>query len=226
MRFGTAFHMAVLEPQKFKEIYLLEPTLMPNGEPINKRKKADKEFLEQFRMDNMDKVIIDGDDMDCLTGMLNSLASHPVASKLFQGGESEVSHVWDYRGRKCKGRADYFFDSHPELRRCVVELKTAQDASPVEFNRTIYNKKYSFQSSWYQRGFEANNHIIVAVEKVFPYAIGVYSMVNWKEHGDRLVELALDKLDYCEANNQWNGFTDGIEPIIPPDWVVGRLGEE
>ena len=226
MRFGTAFHMAVLEPQKFKDLYVLEPSTMPNGEPINKRKKADKEYLEQFKMDNMDKVVIDGEDMECLTGMLNAISSHPVASKLFSGGESEVSNVWEYRGRQCKGRADYLFDSHPELGRAVIELKTAQDASPMEFTRVIYNKCYDFQAYWYKNGFQANHHVVVAVEKTFPFAIGVYNMVNWMEHGQKRVDRAMDKLDYAEANNEWSGYTEGIEPILPANWVISKEGEE
>lgn len=223
MRLGSAFHSAVLEPMKFKQDYLQLPSTMPNGEPINRRKKADKAYLEEIALANPDKIALTEDEMDTLTGMLNSLLDNPIANSLFKGGISEISKFWKNGNWECKGRCDYFQESHDLGKNILVELKTALDASPHGFAREVLNRGYDFQASWYREGFQAERVIFVVVEKTFPYAIGVYDMAEWLPHGDKQIALAFDKLEKLEENNGISyGYTETLEMLQVPSWIAAQ----
>jgi hypothetical protein len=224
MKLGSAFHAAVLEPQKFKEDYLQLPSTMPNGEPINRRRKADKEYLAQIALENPSKIALTEDEMDALTGMLNAIVEHPVANSLFQGGVAEQVKFWTDEDYSCKGKCDYFHPKHPMFGKAVlVELKTALDASPEGFSREVLKRGYDFQAAWYKRGFGADRFISVVVEKAFPYAIGVYDMEEYIPHGERKIALAFDKLRELDNNDGVShGYTHTIETLQVPSWVAAQ----
>lgn len=225
MRFGTLFHMAVLEPKRFRENFVIEPVAMPNGEEINKRSSKHRDWLTEWRKDNLDKVIVDETDMGKLTAMLNEMALNPLLAELFSGGDSEVGATWKYRGIECKGRADYF--SVETLHgRLLVELKKTQSASHSNFTRSIFNYYYDVQAAWYKEGFQADKHIIVAVEDRPPYGIGIYDTINWAEHGKIRMDRMVDKLLECQVKDEWPSYTGGIELILPPTWISGMAQEE
>lgn len=222
MKLGTAFHEAVCEPEKFKNNYLQLPSVMPNGEPINRRKKAHKEYLEELSLANPDKIALTEDEMDDLTGMLLSLTEHPVANSLFRGGLAEQVKTWKHETWDCKGKCDYFCETHPLLgNKILVELKTAADASPEAFAREVQKRGYDFQAAWYKEGFNADRVITVAVEKVFPYAIGVYDMELWLPNGERKIKLAFEKLKRLEENEGVAyGYTETIDQLSVPNWIA------
>lgn len=223
MRLGTAFHSAVLEPMKFKDTYLQLPSTMPNGEPINRRKKADKEYLAQIALDNPTKIALSEEEMDQLTGMLNALVANPVANSLFQGGMSEVAKFWQHDEWECKGKADYFQESHMLGKNILVELKTAMDGSPNGFGREVLNRGYDFQAAWYQYGFKAERVITVVVEKTFPFAVAVYDMEEWLPHGQKKIDLAFEKLKDLDNDDGISyGYTKGIETLQVPTWISSQ----
>lgn len=226
MQFGTAAHMALLEPMKFKELYLTEPTAMPNGEAINRRKKADKEFLEDFRLKNLDKVVIEEDDLDCITGILNSLLTNETAAMLLTGGEPEIAACWEYRGHQCKGKLDKWHINHPLFGKTVVEFKTTQDASEAQFSREIINRGMDFQAAFYNIAFNADRYFIIACDKSAPYAHGIYDMELYLPLGKSKVDRAFDRLEECIKTNKWSGYTTNVNILRPPTWAVGLENEE
>lgn len=223
MRFGTAFHMAFLEPGKFKDLYAIAPECYPDGETFNKRTNKYKDFMVDFESKNMGRLVIDADEAESLAGMLTSLANEPSIVELFHGADKEVVGTWTRRGYECKGRLDAF----NELKgvRTVLELKSAKDASPQGFTRAVWNNGYDFQANYYADGFKAKRHIVVAVEKKFPFAVGVYDMHHWLEYGHNRVEKAFDRLDALGAGLEPHWYTAGVEHLLPPSWAP-NLAEE
>jgi len=226
MAFGTAFHLAVLEPQEFKRRYIVLPSEI-DGKPVNKRLKAHKEWIENYKIENSDKICLDDDDMEKITGMLNSLASHETAMMLLTGGESEVSTTWDYRGHKCKGTIDKWHDKHELFGPTLVELKTARDASSEEFGRETYNRLYDFQLAYYSEAVKPNRVFSVVVETSFPYPIAVYDMEQWLPIGKSRVDKAFDRYEYCQSSGSWNeGYTGSLDLLQPKSWIIAGLKEE
>jgi hypothetical protein len=228
MQFGTIFHTAILERRRFLDSYVVEPEEIEiKGVlvEVNRRVKAHREYLAGWRLERADKFIMSQKQYDCLVGMVTEIGRSRQAVEFIQHGEPEVVAQWDYRGRKCKGKADLWIPESPHGK-VLVDFKKTQDASPSQFTRSIYNYAYDLQSAWYRRGFEADKVIIVAVEEQFPHAIGIYDMDVWLHRGDRLVDSLLDRLEECEREAEWPWYTKGIEMILPPTWVAPMEEEE
>lgn len=225
MKMGTLLHLAVLEPAKFRQTYVVEPDNI-KGEAINRRVKAHREYLEAFRLDNLDRIVVTAQQMDNLVGMLESIASNEFLKPLLTGGSPEIAATWDYKGLKCKGLADYVVD-HKLFGRTIVDIKKTQDASVSGFSRSIFNYRYNLQCAWYLHGFEAREFIFVAIEDKAPYAIGIYKAdPSLVEHGQKLMERLTEKLIWCRENDEWPGYTRGIENILLPAWVAGQDDEK
>lgn len=229
MAFGTAFHLAVLEPEEFRKRYIVLPDVV-EGKPVTsnfKRTNVYKAWLENYKIENAGKICLDDDDMDKITGMLNSLASHDLAPSLLLGGESEVSTTWDYRGHKCKGTFDKWHKKHELFGPTLVELKTARDASPEEFGRETYNRLYDFQLAYYSEPLQPNRVFSVVVETTFPYPVAVYDMEPWLEIGKSRVDKAFDRYELCQKTGKWNeGYTSGLDLLQPKSWIIAGLKEE
>lgn len=219
-RFGTLFHMAVLEPSRFKGAYALEPEFMPDGEPINRRVKKHREYLAFWNKENEGKIPVTAGELETITGMLTSLSSNEEAIKYFQTEMTERVAVWDHNGRLLKAKADAIIDM-PGMGRTVVDLKTTSDASEKGFEKSIYNYCYFLQAYWYLTGFQAQSFVFVAIESGPPYAIGIYradqSIIDL---GEMKAKRWLEYLDWCEKNDKWPGYTKTTSVIGLPAWVA------
>ncbi len=232
MRMGTLLHLAVLEPAKFKNAYVVEPEEIPiDGKTVevNKRIKKHREYLESWRAAAAEsgRIVVTPKQFDNLIGMLTQAASHPEVIDLLSKGEPEIGATWEYRNTVCKGRADYLIPEHPGYGRVVIEIKKTQDASPEGFSRQCLNKLYDMGAAWYKQGFQADEVIFIACEEKFPYAIGVYKAdPSMLDRGMRLADRFMDKIASCTKENYWHGYTKGVENLLLPAWVAGQDDEE
>lgn len=237
MQFGTVFHMALLEPKKFRESYLVEPEMITiNGKEteVNKRVKAHRDYLEAWRLDNPNSVILNDKQMDSLTGMLTEIQKDKDLVEIITLGSTEVVSLWDYNGRKCKGKADVYCE-HPKYGKIVIDFKKTQDASESGFTRSVYNYGYSLQAAWYREGFEADRFFFVAVEErglLDPntnksrHPIGKWDADPWLEQGKNTMNALMERLALCEQNDSWPWYSSGFELLRPPTWVSGMDDEQ
>lgn len=219
---GSAFHTMALEPEKFNDEYAVAPE-------CDRRTKDGKAAWQSFADANIGKVILSMDDANAVTSMAMAIQSHSTASELLQGrSDTEISLFWtdSILGSKCKARLDAVnIDA-----KCIIDLKSTQDASRDSFARSIANFGYHIQAAWYidaarLAGFDVETIIFVAVEKTAPYGVACYTLdPEAIEQGRNEVRKALTLLSNCEASNYWPGYTSGIESLSLPRWAV--RGEE
>ncbi len=227
MNFGTALHAAILEPQRFKSQYVVEPECMPNGEEINRRIKAHRDFIALFRREteNTGGKVVTPSEFDSIIGMLTACASNPMVCELLHGGEQECVAQAKWNGMLIKGQADHFGE-HPQLGRIVVDVKTTQDASPGAFSRAIHNYHYDLQSGVYSKLFSADAFIFIAIEKQAPYSVGVYraddSIIG---RGQEQAEQLINRIKECEATGEYPSYTAGLDNIMLPAWVSAQKDE-
>ncbi len=137
-------------------------------------------------------------------------------------GLAEQSFWWKHRetGLQCKCRCDYVIDD------MVIDLKTTGEsgASPEAFTKTIVN----FTTIWLRliifKELGQKRFIFVAVEKVFPYSVGVYELSpHFIERGYELQEQALSDIKAAQESGIWAGYSDqapeGIKTLTPPRWL-------
>ena len=87
------------------------------------------------------------------------------------------------------------------------------------------NFKYHLQAAHYLQGTGAKRFIFVAVEKVFPYSVGVYELSpHFIERGYELQEKALSDIK-VKPKSQASGLDipdqapEGIKTLTPPKWL-------
>mgnify|MGYP003336094865 FL=1 len=222
MRIGSAVHTHVLELNKWD----VEYTVAPDG--LDRRTKAGKEAWAAFEAEANGRTVLSREDADLVMHMGRAVLGHPAAAMLLGiNGEAETTHMWTdaTTGLQCKCRPDWISEDGGIL----VDLKTTEDSSPREFQRSIAKWRYHVQAGWYMAGVEAaygtrpSGFIFIAVEKKPPFAVGVYAadeeMIN---RGYEIAMRDLQKLAECMAANSWPSYSHRIEPISLPAWMTGK----
>ncbi len=226
MKFGTIVHFAIENPVKFRETYKVLPEFWgatKDGKQSKQSKEA-KDKKAAYLLANPDQLFIEQDEMDDLTGMLNSIAAHPFALSLFQNAQKEVVKFDNWDGYDVKGCCDIWLPEHPLLGKNIkVEFKTSIDASPEAFARDVLKRGYDFQDAWYEKLFKAERSLTVVAEKTFPWPIAVYDMSEWIPEGNRKIKIAFQKLkELEERDGEALGYTKTFDILQVPSWIAAR----
>jgi len=203
MQFGTAFHAHLLQANP-EEHYAVK-------NKVDGRSKEGKAYNEQFAFENAGKVVIDSDEKSKIVCMAEEVMAHPTAGKLMQSlTHREFAVFGTHQGVRLKGLIDGY--CHEEG--VIVDLKTAEDASPAGFRKAIRDRRYDIQVAHYtwlmlNAGKRVNVFYFIAVEKEAPYAVGVYkinphtlmySMGTWEE--------AIGRFKDCQSTGLYPAYSD------------------
>jgi hypothetical protein len=215
--FGRVFHPAILEPET------VDLLVAPN---INKNTNEYK----AWKAAHAGREIVTEAEKEILTGMAASVAAHPSASKLlFQGdGINEHSGWWidEESGELCRCRPDRY---RRDLG-IIIDLKSAKDASKEGFARDAEKLGYFLSAAMYWDGVEAvtgdyvKGFVFVAVEKEFPFAVGVYAYdLRSIEAGRTKYKRLLMEIADCKHAGKWPAYSDEIETISLKDWTLKEI---
>ena len=203
MQFGTAFHAHLLQANP-EEHYAVK-------NKVDGRSKEGKAYNEQFAIENAGKVVIDSDEKSKIVCMAEEVMAHTTAGKLMQSlTHREFAVFGTLNGVRLKG----LIDGYDETTGTVVDIKTAEDASPKGFRKAVWDRRYDIQVAHYtwlltNAGKPVNAFYFCAVEKEPPYAVGVYqiskdSMLktwqNWNE--------AIGRFKDCQTTGVYPAYSD------------------
>jgi len=225
--FGRAVHVAILEPERFGDLFVSEPELDP--ERANPRAtKAYKEAVAALEATGKD--VLRAPDKEAITAMKAAALAHPKLRKVIETtGTAELSLVWDdpATGVRCKGRLDWHTPTHAGG--AILDLKTTEDASPGVFERTIYRYGYHRQGALYLRAareldLPSRHYTIAALEKQRPYGVMLYRLLDEAiQLGETQLDFALPRWAECERTGQWPGYTDDVVDIGVPKWADAQV---
>ena len=214
MKLGSMVHCYCLEDKTFGQKY---------GLLDDKRTKAGKAAASAMQQLGMETFTTP--ELETCISIKNALSNNEFANSNIikdTNGKAEQSFWWKHRetGLQCKCRCDYVVDD------MVIDLKTTGEggAAPDVFTRTIVNFKYHLQAAHYLQGTGQKRFIFVAVEKVFPYSVGVYELSpHFIELGYQLQEKTLSDIKAAQESGIWAGYSDqeknGIKTLTPPRWA-------
>lgn len=220
MKFGSALHTRVLEPDTFAARYIVVPK-------CDRRTKEGKATYAEFEEQAENRIILSAIDNGCIQNIAAEIEKHEVV-KFVRGGASEVCIVWtdERTGVLCKGRLDYI---HPQ-RGGMVDIKSTKDASPDDFSRSIWNYGYHQQFAFYADGWKALTGtelwcVIVACEKEPPFALAVYELHENIMHAGKVTwERALAVYAKCQETGEWPGYYAGPQILNLPKWALEKAG--
>ena len=205
MRFGTLAHCAVLEPDELHARFAVCP---PRNTKAGKERAAELEAAGIEVVSSLDWA---------LAGKLaQAVRRHPVANELLSNGKAEQSFWWTDLDTelRCKCRPDWM------CRETVIDLKTTTDASPAGFARSVAKFRYHVQQAHYMAGTFATRFVFIAVEKSYPYNIGVYELDDDAlAEGQRLADRDLRRIKRCRESETWPGFSPEITSLSLPAWA-------
>lgn len=228
LAFGRAFHCALLEPKRFADEYAVEPDfgyLLKHDASgtTAEQGKANKIARNEWLAANGHRILICQSDSDAILGMLRSVSSHPLASRILSGGVAEQTVRWtDDSGLPAKCRPDYFVAS----RRMIVDVKTTTDAGHDAFRRDVAKYRYHVQNALYRMAFRAleipvEYFVFLPVEKEPPYAVAVYSIDDaGVERGYNSARTDIEVLSQCARTGEYPGYPSTIQTLELPPWAA------
>ena len=190
LKFGSAGHCLLLEPEKFEDIYIRAP------KKLNQRKKHGKKSWLEFCELNSKKIVLSNNDWIRLQNIKEVFQIHPKIQKLLSNGNSEVSLFWNDSeyGFNCKARLDWFdIDSGK-----IVDLKFTNNTTKAMSFKTTQNI-YSLQAAWYTRGVfqltkKTSDFFFVFIEKFSPHFIQILKLKSEElEKGQKQVDNLIKK---------------------------------
>lgn len=192
---GTLVHLAVLEPERFGSVVALKPK-------ATKTSAAGRE--EWAALEQQFEHIVDQETLDQVSAMAASVRA--AAGSLLEGSINEATIHWAAYGAACKCRPDAIKDD------CIVDVKTAADASPEAFQRDAIRFRYHVQAAFYLDALRsccepAESFAFVVVEKTAPYLATVFVPDEaFIEAGRREYKEDLDTYRECIASEVWPGY--------------------
>ncbi|EGS7662267.1 exonuclease VIII [Salmonella enterica] len=216
---GTALHCRLLEPDEFKNRFIIAPE-------FNRRTTAGKEeekaFLENRA--NSGKTVMTAEDGRKLELMYGSVMAHPGCRALLEAeGKTESSIYWTdtETGELCRIRPDKFLTNSP----LILDVKKVADMS--RFARHVEEFRYHVQAAMYCEGWKAYSgetprFAFLAVSESIDcgkYPVHLYILED--EHHDigySLFRRDLNTYHECKSSNKWGW---GFEVIERPYWARG-----
>ena len=219
MLLGSVTHKLVLEPEEFGDEYAVAPV-------VNKRTKLGKEAWAQFCAEACGKAVIDAELYSTAKVIADNVRRHPVASKLLQGGQAELSYFWERDGIRCKCRPDYL---RTDIK-TAVDFKTTQCSAPDKFTKSAYDYRYHVQAAWYLDGLRAcgvdvEHFIFIAVETKEPYTVMCYAADDLMIQLGRMTASAdFETYKNAVVTENWHGYEEipEIHSLSLPDWVARK----
>jgi exodeoxyribonuclease VIII len=206
MKLGSLTHCAVLEPDQLASRYGIAP---------DRRTNAGKAAVAEMEAAGIEAVT--APEMEQAMAMAASVRSHQAAAALLRDGKAEQSFWFDdiATGLRCKCRPDWYTGS------TIVDLKTTVDASPKGFAKSVAQWRYHVQQSHYLAGTFAERFVFIAVEKFYPYAVGVYELdADAVQLGDYERRNNLQTIADCRAISEWPGYGNTVQLLSLPKWAL------
>jgi hypothetical protein len=162
--------------------------------------------------------------------MAAGLRAHPMARTLFdpERGTPEQSMFWvdSESDVWCRARLDW--QPHPRNGRLICpDYKTAASANPLHLQRAVHNFAYYIQAAWYLNGLATLGiaddaaFVFVAQEKEPPYLVTVFEVDDEAlALGRKQARDALRTYAECTATDRWPGYSDDVELISLPPYVI------
>jgi hypothetical protein len=217
LAFGRVFHCALLEPDVFRARYVAMPKFG------DLRTKAGKEVRDAWLAEHAGADPITFDDMLTITSMVDSVRRHPLASKMIQDGEAELTLSWrdEETGLSCKSRLDYYVKDLA----MIADVKTCEDASWDAFRRDVAKYSYHRQDALYRSAaleldLPVQHFVLLAVEKSPPYAVATYTLDGEGiGRGYQAARRDMNVLAECLKTNRWPAYPETIMEIEVPPWA-------
>ncbi len=213
MKFGTAYHMAVLEPERFAVT-----ACVIDG---NRNSTAVNEAITEA--EDAGKLVLRPQEYEQIMAMRDGLFRSARACQLLNGA-CEVSIFWTDAdtGVRCRARLDC-----AQKAGIIVDLKSTLDAGAHQFIKSITNYEYYVQAAFYSDGYAAafgeqsKGFVFIPQEKEPPYLSAMYTLdADELVFGRKIYKERLKRYAECLSKDEWPGYEDSIIDLWLPSYIT------
>ena len=233
MAMGSLVDCLLLEPGLFGSRYIAQPDTYlvevskgrgkdKTTEVVEKPWNGNATACREFAADAVEQglELVSPADMATAEAMRDAVIANDQARRTIHAGEKQVSMVWrdEATGILCKGRADLVLPG------CIVDLKTARDASPDEFSRALARFGYHVQghaycTAWEQLRGEPMGFSFIVVENGDVPAVALYELAPAAlTIGGLVWRRALDRVAWWIQYGV-QGYSVAWQAVTVPAWV-------
>lgn len=219
--FGTAAHIAILEPEDFEKRVMRGPE--------DRRGNKWTDAVDYCKSEG--KTLLIASAYDEVLAIRDAVHANSYINGIMTGGKRmvEASAYWTdpVTGRRCRCRPDLWRDDLGVM----LDLKTATSAHPDPFSRAVINYGYHAQEAFYSDGWDqafadgapisrgVAGFLFLAWEKKSPYACALYELPpSIVEEGRVIMRKALDRYHECETAGEWPGYASGVQELSFKRW--------
>jgi hypothetical protein len=236
--FGSAFHMRLLEPEKFKTLYVPLPKFGPNGKPFHKGHH--KAFWNEFQAKHLGKEFLKPEQFDQIDGMVKAIFENPACAEIMNlSGHSEYccKVIEPMTGLWIKAAFDWVVFCED----IVVNIKSAADPLLGEdfrsFNRQVESLGYHVQAAVYQTVYRelfgtVPEYKFIAVRSAEPFEAELYTLGKRSSIvGKEIMTVALDRIKTAAelttpSQSAFRSPTWGKDTTIDiRDWTLKQFGQ-
>ncbi len=205
LRLGSAAHAATLEPDEFRERFVLEPDPAEVA-PDAKNPRATKAYkAARAKLDSEGVSILKADEMNGAEAIADAFRLHPrICTLLDKKLGTETTIVWTRDGVLCKGRFDFYGDGW------IADLKTTRDIggfSPWEITKwRIYRQMAWYRSGARECGLNPNACYLAAVDSAPPHETALFALDSAAmDAGDLECTRLVALYQRCMDADEWPG---------------------
>lgn len=215
---GTAFHTALVEPQRFKGYYRLWE---------KKERKGDGAFRSDLADARLQGVELYRSDWE-IEKLVEAVRKHPDASAILDTpGHAEPSLWWERDGVLLKGRPDAVWLDQG----IVIDVKTARSIRTRDIENAMMTLGYWLQSAMYIEGLLATTgrqdwqyyHLWVQTSD-HPTVRVTRASDDGLSLGRRQLDEAFSIWRRCVHTGDWTAYPRVVE-LFPPTWAQRELND-
>ena len=228
---GSAVDCLIFEPEKFDSLFVKSPLDKKNTkvgkaaweEAYSDAAKSGRTIIECHLTDHWTTVFEMSDAIKA-NGLMNEFLQDGVGQAVFVTRDEAT-------GLLVKCKTDHFHKGSST----IIDLKTAENASPFEFGRSIANYRYNVQDAFYSDivskvlKLEEVRFLFAVMEKPKkdvkpdPRMMAFYELTQEeKSAGRNTYQSDLAAIGFAIDTNNWAGYPEQVISIERPGWAKSR----
>ena len=200
MEAGKLFHMAILEPEKFKETYWVlddSSKILEIGGSNPRATKVYKEWVQEQDSKNKGKERISKEDYDLYLSMGEYLNQNNATKFLMSElTEKESDFEFEHAGFLIKGKIDGLGSDY------IIDLKKVADASYKKVRWIIEDMMYDMQSGIYCFSKRIKKYYLIFIDSSCNITV-VKLNETTIQNGFGKFEIALDEFRRCAEEDKF-----------------------
>ena len=217
---GALVHAIVLQPESIVEDFIRVGRI----DRRTREGKAEWEAVQKRAALNVSRILTD-DEWREAEAIADGVLQGPSIARALLGSltDREVTVIGEIDGKPAKAKMDGLVIDPRDNSVVVVDLKTAQDASPSAFASACAKFGYAHQQAWYSAlleslGYDVTDFVFLAVEKAAPHLTALYRIDDFAIEVARkkMINLCRRWWQVSEGNNE--GYPQVISTVEMPRW--------